>query len=74
MSQHHIRIDYEEFGSASELNEDDRALLVKAREATRDAYAPYSNFHVGAAARLVNGEIVTGSKPGNASFPAGLCA
>jgi len=74
MSQHHIRIDYEEFGSASELNEDDRALLVKAREATRNAYAPYSNFHVGAAARLANGEIVTGSNQENASFPAGLCA
>ena len=74
MSQHHIRIDYEEFQSASELNEDDRVVLVKAREATRNAYAPYSNFHVGAAARLANGEIVTGSNQENASFPAGLCA
>jgi cytidine deaminase len=74
MSQQHIRIDYEEFESASELNEDDRQLLVNARVATRNAYAPYSNFHVGAAARLGNGELITGSNQENASFPAGLCA
>jgi cytidine deaminase len=74
MSQHQIRIDYAEYPSSSELHEDDRVLLEKARAATSDAYAPYSKFHVGAAARLANGKIITGSNQENASFPAGLCA
>lgn len=74
MSQHQIRIDFVEFQSSSELSEDDRVLLEKARAATSDAYAPYSKFHVGAAARLANGEIITGSNQENASFPAGMCA
>ena len=74
MSQRQIRIDYEEHESMSSLHEDDRQLLAKAREATRNAYAPYSNFHVGAAARLSNGEIISGSNQENAAFPAGICA
>ena len=38
------------------------------------AYAPYSNFYVGAALRLANGIIVTGANQENAAFPSGLCA
>ncbi len=41
---------------------------------TRNAYAPYSNFLVGAAAELINGQIVTATNQENASFAAGLCA
>ena len=74
MSQRQIQIEYEEFGSSSDLNEQDRILVETARAATRNAYAPYSKFQVGAAARLVNNEVVTGSNQENASFPAGLCA
>jgi len=74
MIHRQIQIDFEEYESDSALNPDDRQLLEKAREATGHAYAPYSNFHVGAAARLSNGEIMTGSNQENASFPAGLCA
>ena len=40
------------------------AMLVTAREAAQNAYAPYSGFRVGAALRLTNGEIVTGSQRG----------
>ncbi|PWT73921.1 MAG: cytidine deaminase [Bacteroidetes bacterium] len=65
---------YEEYDSIEELNESDRDLLMKAREATRSAYAPYSQFKVGAAAKLANGEIIRGSNQENASFPAGICA
>ncbi len=43
-------------------------------EATGHAYAPYSNFRVGAAIRLSDGQIITGSNQENASFPAGICA
>lgn len=62
------------FESSDELNDADATLLQRAREVTRNAYAPYSNFRVGAAARLEGGEIVTGTNQENASFPAGICA
>src|ERR1700735_457318 len=69
-----LRLFYEEYGSDKELPAGDAVLLAKAREATRDAYAPYSHFRVGAVARLQNGEIITGTNQENASFPAGICA
>ena len=65
---------FEEYESIDELTEADFALLNKAREVTENAYAPYSQFKVGAAARLKNDEIVTGTNHENASFPLGLCA
>jgi cytidine deaminase len=49
--------------------------LVKAAiAAARHAYAPYSNFHVGAALLLDDGSIVTGSNFENASYGMTLCA
>jgi cytidine deaminase len=49
--------------------------LVKAAiAAAANAYAPYSNFHVGAALLLDNGDIVTGSNFENASYGMTLCA
>jgi cytidine deaminase len=69
-----LRLFYEEYGSDKELTAGDAALLAAARDATVHAYAPYSHFRVGAAARLVNGVIVTGTNQENASFPAGICA
>jgi len=65
---------YEVYETESELSSADAALLRAARNATSDAYAPYSNFFVGAAAMLANGQLVTGSNQENASFPAGICA
>jgi cytidine deaminase len=65
---------YSIYNSADELNNADRQLLDAAKLATALAYAPYSNFHVGAAAKLSNGEIISGGNQENASFPAGLCA
>jgi cytidine deaminase len=62
------------YDSAEELNQDDAFLLAEARSVTQFAYAPYSNFMVGAVAKLVNGEIVTGTNQENASYPAGICA
>ncbi len=57
-----------------ELAEDDRQLIDAAREATQRSYAPYSHFSVGAAARLANGIVVTGTNQENAAYPSGLCA
>ena len=57
-----------------ELSEADRELVLKAQEATKHSYAPYSHFHVGAAVRLADGTIVLGCNQENAAFPSGLCA
>lgn len=67
--QTHVRVyEYEE------LNAADRELLEAARQATLRSYAPYSHFSVGAAARLANGIIVSGTNQENAAYPSGLCA
>lgn len=58
----------------SELLEEDQTLMTKAVAARKNAYAPYSNFQVGAAVLLANGETVIGSNQENASYPSGLCA
>lgn len=52
----------------------DAELLLEAHKATLNSYAPYSKFHVGAAARLANGVIVRGNNIENAAYPSGLCA
>lgn len=58
----------------SELTPEDRELVERAMQMTEVSYAPYSNFHVGAALRLENGVIVGGCNQENAVYPAGLCA
>jgi cytidine deaminase len=65
---------YEVYDSIDQLEAADRELLSRAREVTKDAYAPYSRFRVGAAATLDNGSVITGTNQENASYPAGICA
>lgn len=65
---------YTVYESEAELDPADAQLLQMAHEATRSSYAPYSKFHVGAAARLANGKFVTGCNIENAAYPSGLCA
>ncbi len=74
MAEKKVEFSYEEFKDSSELNEADALLLKKARAVTEQAYAPYSNFHVGAVALLENGETVSGTNQENASYPVGICA
>ena len=69
MIQKHIDITYSEFRSVDEMIPEDRELVGAAIEAMSGAYAPYSHFHVGAAVRLSNGQIVKGSNQENAAFP-----
>jgi len=49
-------------------------LLQEAGEAARKAYAPYSNFQVGAALLTTEGETVTGANVENASYALSICA
>lgn len=49
-------------------------LVTAAIEAAANAYAPYSNFHVGAALLLDDGSIVKGANFENASYGMTLCA
>lgn len=74
MKKDKIELNFEIYSSISELSEQDAWLLNEAREVTKQAYAPYSNFNVAAVAKLANGEIVAGTNQESASFPAGLCA
>lgn len=52
----------------------DQELIEAARGAAKAAYAPYSDFAVGAALRFADGAIVTGSNVENASYGLSLCA
>jgi len=63
-----------EFNDESELSADDRMLVSEAKASMKNAYAPYSHFHVGAAVLLENGKIILGNNQENASYPTGLCA
>ncbi len=74
MKKIELKIEYTELDGDNELNIEERALLQKAREASDMAYAPYSNFSVGAALLLDNGITVTGNNQENVAFPSGLCA
>ena len=74
MRKEHFICPYTVYDSEAELNPQDAELLRLAHEATNNSYAPYSRFHVGAAARLANGKVVSGCNIENAAYPSGLCA
>lgn len=53
---------------------ENEALIEKALEAKKNAYVPYSNFHVGAAVLMDDGSIYTGCNIENASYTPTICA
>ena len=74
MQKEEYRFGFDVYGSSAELTPGDKALLDAARKVTEKAYAPYSNFQVGAVAKLKNGETISGTNQENASYPVGICA
>ena len=74
MEQKKLTITYDVFENLSELPQAVQDLFEKAIEVRQTAYAPYSQFQVGAAILLENGKIVVGSNQENAAYPSGLCA
>ena len=74
MEKRRISFDLLVFDTLDELSQGEKDLMQIAIAARENAYAPYSQFMVGAAVLLANGEIVIGSNQENASFPSGLCA
>jgi len=72
--QKNIQINFWETDSWDALAEQDVSLLKHAVFASKGAYAPYSNFKVGASVLLEDNEIVVGSNQENIAYPSGLCA
>lgn len=69
-----LTIQFEVIDHKESLNSEEKKLYDAAFEARDKAYAVYSNFWVGCALLLDNGEIVTGSNQENAAYPTGSCA
>ena len=74
MNEITIKTTFTVFENTSELPADVRDLMQQAVTIRKTAYAPYSNFRVGAALLLDNGKVVLGSNQENAAYPSGLCA
>ena len=69
-----VKIKFLEYENEQELKQEEQDLLSDALDSVEKSYAPYSEFHVGAAVLLENGVVVTGSNQENAAYPSGLCA
>jgi cytidine deaminase len=69
-----IQINFVDYESREDLNGIHKELLAKAKAISSQAYAPYSNFSVGAAVLLENGKEIYGTNQENRAFPSGLCA
>ncbi|MEL6917275.1 MAG: cytidine deaminase [Bacteroidota bacterium] len=74
MKKKQVVFEFTSFNSLEDLPSTERQLMDAAVQARENAYAPYSNFNVGAAVLLANGEVVIGNNQENASYPSGLCA
>ena len=74
MKQRAYTVRLKEYNLPDELPDEQEKLVQIAMESARNAYAPYSGYHVGAAALLDNGETIAGNNQENAAYPSGLCA
>lgn len=74
MKHHKVECNFNVFESIEDLPKQIQKLMKFAQEARLKAYAPHSNFLVGAALELENGEFISGNNQENAAYPSGLCA
>jgi len=74
MNKQEYNFSFEVYNTVDELLPEDALLVHEARKVTANAYAPYSNFNVGAIAQLKNGQMVAGTNQENAAYPVGICA
>ncbi len=58
----------------SELGEEAKSTILRAKENSGKAYSPYSKFSVGAAILLNDGNLIDGNNQENIAYPSGLCA
>lgn len=72
--QKELKIQFEAIENYESLNATEKKLYEAALNIRKIAYAPYSEFLVGCAVLLENGEIYTGTNQENAAYPSGLCA
>jgi|SRR5690625_4677970 len=69
-----FQFNYIEYNSLKEAPKEVQDLMHRAQKAREKAYAPYSNFLVGAALRDNEGNVYLGNNQENAAYPSGLCA
>jgi len=74
MKKEKYSFEFDRFENKNELEIAQKKVVDQALEISHQAYAPYSNFKVGAAVQLENGEIFSSSNQENASYPVGTCA
>lgn len=69
-----ISINYKEYQDKKDLDAPLCSLIEAAQKASEGAYAPFSNFHVGAAILLDNGKILSANNQESEALPSGMCA
>ncbi len=69
-----FNFEFDHYDSLEQLSQQDQQLIDEAKAMTSKSFAPYSSFHVGAAARLASGKIIHGCNVESEVYPAGLCA
>jgi cytidine deaminase len=74
MKEIEIKMHFTDYSVTTELPDDDQMLIIEAKAAASGAYAPYSNFKVGAAILFEDGTVIRGANVENAAYPSGSCA
>ena len=74
MNKKSLNIEFIEYDSTNELDNDLLGLINCAEDNLQNAYAPYSNFKVSAVCEMENGEVIAGTNQENGAYPSGLCA
>ncbi|HNL06388.1 MAG TPA: cytidine deaminase [Chitinophagales bacterium] len=74
MQKIQVQTTVEIYDSYESFTDDEKKLFSLAHQACHSAYAPYSQFQVGAAVWLADGQMFIGNNQENAAYPSGLCA